>query len=439
MSDLPFSPIPNDWRNSNQFDMWLDMEYSQWLSTSEIHALQLARLKPLLIHAFEATTYYHNLFTRINFDPYRVESLDDLARIPVLTKSDIRAHLDDLTARNYPAEARFLNATGGSTGVPMNFYRDCLGEAWLIGASDRFRRWIGYVQQDKLAFIWGAERDIPLAPEPNHRWLNSFKVTPERISTFLREIETWRPRAIRGYASSLYLVAKYIQENRPGISRPLAEAIESSAEKLWGWQRDLIEEAFGCKVFNMYGSREAPCLACECEAHQGLHVFEDLRITEIVNGGVPARPGEAGNIVVTDLVNYSMPFIRYEIGDLGYFAEGDCSCGRGFARLGEVKGRTTSIITTPSGQYVHGEYFTHLFYNKPGVEAFQVHQKSLESVEILVKTSQGFEPAMMDDLLKQINQHLGPGISISWLAVDAIPTAASGKYHFTISDVPLKI
>ena len=431
------SPVLDDWRSKNQYPMWLDLEEKQWLTRGELKKVQFDRLKPLLIQAFEATTYYKNLFTQINLNPYQIESLEDLLRVPLLTKKLIQTHVDDLLAKNVPTEARFKNATGGSTGMPLVFYRDYLGESWNVEAANRFRRWIGYIPQDKIAFIWGAERDIPLAPETGQRWLNSFRTTPKQINEFIVELENWKPRSIRGYASSLYLVAKYILENMPDVARPLAGSIESSAEKLWDWQRGPIEEAFGCKIFDMYGSREAPCLACECGLHTGLHVFDDLRIVEIIREEHTVNPGEVGSIVVTDLLNYAMPMIRYKIGDSGYLLEGNCSCGRGFMKLGEVKGRTTSIITTPSGKYIHGEYFTHLFYNLPGVIKFQVHQKTLEIIEIFVVTTSEFKPERMNELVSQIIQYLGSGVDVSWKEVEVIPPAISGKFHFTISDVPI--
>ncbi len=409
------------------------LEQRQWLSRGEIEQRQWQDLKSLLEHSYNNVPFYRRRFDSAGLNLHDIQTMDDFRKIPVLKKADIQQNLEMMRASNCPADQLIRDATGGSTGQPLVFYRDLNAKAWIDAASVRFRRWMGYRPTSKLALIWGAGRDIPESYPSNQRWLNTFNCSEEEIERFIAELVQWKPDAIRAYASSLYMVASYIKSK--GLQAPCPGVIESAAEKLWDWQRKVVEQVFGCKVFEMYGSREIPALACECEYHNGMHIFSDLRLVEVIKDGRQAGPGEEGSIVITDLVNYGMPFIRYEIGDVGVISEESCKCGRGFGLLKEIKGRITSTIQTPDGRYVHGEYFTHLFYNITGVKAFQVHQTKLDEVIVLVQPDKGFDGNMIEQVIGKMRSHLGSRVNVNWKCVDDIPKAASGKRHFTISEI----
>jgi phenylacetate-CoA ligase len=166
-------------------------------------------------------------------------------------------------------------------------------------------------------------------------------------------------------------------------------------------------------------------------------VFDDIRIVEILRDGLPVAPGEDGDVVVTDLVNHAMPLIRYRIGDVASFLPGTCQCGREFSRLSAVKGRVSGTISTPDGRWVHGEFFTHLFYGVPGVRAFQVRQRSDFGVDVLVLPLSDFDPARIDPIVDAIRRHLGAGVRVDWQQVASIPLTPTGKHLFTVSEIPI--
>jgi len=419
----------------NAIDISADMDRNQWRCPDELNAIQWRRTKALLEHAYEHVPFYRRRFDEGGFSWNDIRDMDDFRRIPILKKTDIQQNLESLKASNYPADQLICDATGGSTGHPLTFFRNRQANAWVSEAAKRFRCWIGYQPQDKLALIWGADRDVPSSHPPNQRWLNSFNCSEQQIEAFVNDLVEWKPDAIRGYASSLHLVASYIK--RKNLKAPHPKCIESAAEKLWDHQRALVEEVFQCRVFEMYGSREIPSLACECQFHAGLHIFSDIRLIEVIKEGLPAGPGADGSIIVTDLTNYGMPFIRYEIGDVGVSSDEICPCGRGFPLLKQVAGRVTSTIQTPDRRHIHGEYFTHLFYGAAGVRAFQVRQRSLDKIEVAIQPDAGFSPDLIEKIVRQMQAHLGPQVNVQWKAVDEIPPAPSGKRHFTISDVPV--
>lgn len=416
-------------------DIWVDLELSTWMPAEKIAELQSRRLKRVLEHAYATVPYYRGLLDGVHLKPGTINSLEDFQRIPILKKSDIQSHLPQLISQSFPKEQLFVSATGGSTGNPITYYRDMVSMAWVDEAAKRFRRWMGYIPEDKIAFIWGADRDIPKSFPPNERWLNSFNLSGARIEEFLKELLVFKPRIIRGYATALTLVAEYAKSRKLTVARP--HCIESSAETLYDWQRALIQEVFQCPVFNMYGSREVPCLASECDQHNGLHLFSDLRLVEIIRDGHPAKVGEVGSIVVTDLCNYGMPFIRYEIGDLAILDSTPCACGRSFPKLKEVKGRVSNVITTPDRRFVHGEFFTHLFYQKPGIKTFQIRQRSLDQIQVVIVPDRGYDPAVVEGILDQIKHHLGASVHCQLSLETSIPSSPTGKQLFTMSDVPL--
>jgi FkbM family methyltransferase len=421
-------------------DVRVEVEMNQWLGAAELRQLQLDRINALLEHAVERVPFHRKRLATHTGRAPRLRSLDELVSLPTLTKADIQSNFEAMQAAGVSREGWHKNATGGSTGEPLVFYRDRRAQTWVDAACERFRRWLGAVDEDKLALIWGADRDFPARIPPNQKWLNVFTCREEDIERFILDLATWQPRTIRGYATSLHLVSRFIQSRQLPSIRP--HAVESSAETLTPEMRREIEAAFGAPVFNFYGSREISCIACEDQAHDGLRVADDIRLLEIIRGGRPAGPGDDGAIVITDLVNYAMPLIRYEIGDVGIAPamrpaasrETDCR----FSTIAHVQGRTANTITAPDGRLIHGEFFTHLFYHKPGIRMFQVRQAGSGALEIVVVPGDGFQPSMMDGVTSSVREHVGAGVGIGWRAAEDIPATPTGKRMFTVSEIPVR-
>jgi phenylacetate-coenzyme A ligase PaaK-like adenylate-forming protein/glycosyltransferase involved in cell wall biosynthesis/GT2 family glycosyltransferase len=418
----------------------VEVEMNQWLGAAPLRQLQLDRLNALLEHAVECVPFHRKRLATHTGRAPRLRSLDELVSLPTLTKSDIQSNLDAMLAAGVSRDGWIKNATGGSTGEPLVFYRDSRAQVWVDAAKERFRRWMGAVDEDKLALIWGADRDVPTQFPPNEKWLNVFGCREDDIEPFIRDLVKWQPRTIRGYASSLHLVAQFIQGRRLPAVRP--HAIEATAETLTPEMRRDIEAAFGAPVFNLYGSREVSCIACEDGGHDGLRVADDIRLVEIIHAGRPACPGEDGAIVVTDLVNYAMPLIRYEIGDVGTAPDARAADAREtechFSSIAHVQGRTASTITAPDGRLIHGEFFTHLFYQKPGVRMFQVRQALSGALDITVVPTADFRPEIMEGITAVVRDHFGTSVSVGWRTAPDIPASPTGKRMFTVSEIPVR-
>jgi phenylacetate-CoA ligase len=198
----------------------------------------------------------------------------------------------------------------------------------------------------------------------------------------------------------------------------------------------MIEEAFGCKVFDKYGSREFSGIAYECEAHMGHHVVGEGYIVEILKDGKPAAPGEIGEVVVTDLNNYCLPFIRYRIGDLAEAVDSNelCGCGRGLPRIGRIEGRVQSIIIGSKGQYVPGTFFAHLLKDYDhAIRQFQIVQTDRGAITFKVVKGKRFSDETLQQVVGVLHQFLGSDMNIAVEFVENVDMVRTGKRLATVS------
>ncbi|MBK7142885.1 MAG: phenylacetate--CoA ligase family protein [bacterium] len=422
-----------------------EMERIQFQSRSEIEALQLTRVRALLTHAHQNCPFYAKRLDEAGIKPSGVQTFDDLLRLPVLTKKDIQQSLDSLRARNYPVESLVPNKTGGSTGSPLHFYHDQDRLFSRKAATIRHNRWAGWDIGMKTASFWGHRQDISGMASFGFKLrsmvidrlaiLDTSSITRERLAEFKTRLQSYRPGIYIAYANSMFLFARFLKEtNSTDHHRP--KAIITSAEVLEPDQRSLIESVFECKVYDRYGSRETSVLASECDHHSGLHIGADGFLVEFIRDGKPAKPGETGKIVVTDLLNFGMPFIRYQIEDTGMPVAGNCGCGRGLPLMKMAGGRTTDFLVTPSGKIVSGASLTiYLIANTPGVAQAQLIQEKKDEVVFRIVKGEKFGDASLTFLAAEIPKYLGSDVKYQIEYVDTIPVESSGKYRFSISKV----
>jgi len=357
---------------------------------------------------------------------------ETLAEFPVLTREDVQRHGDALRV---PGAGEPVSS-GGSTGEPVTIYTDRTLAIWSFATRAFVYGERGLPPWTPCAYVWGL--DTPLRPGLRERLLptpvlDAFHMDEDSMARFARALERRPPGVLIGYASALDVLAGFLARTGRTV-RP--RTVVSTAEALSDDQRGRLEAAFGCKVFNGYGSRECPYLAYECP-EGGLHACSHGRLLEIVDGeGRPQPPGVPGRVLVTDFRNRAFGVVRYANGDVASWAEDPhgCACGCVFPRLARVHGRTSDFITAPTGEKIHGEWFTHLFYGQAQVRGFQVRQPSPEELTVLTVGDAGERE--MEPLLARIRERMGPQTHVTWQRVDAIPLTPAGKHRYTISDVP---
>ena len=426
-------------------------EYSrlQWLDRERMDSLRRDRLESLLTHAFHHVPYYRRILSGsgvIGSDGS--VNLEGFSRIPLLDKSVIRSQREELISNDFAQRRPYENTSGGSTGEPVKLIQDRDSHQSHVSLAMLHDTWSGYSPGERKALLWGSERDLFVGKERfrtrlgrwlrKEIWLNAFRMTREHMSDYVNRINDFRPAQILAYAESIYDLARFIKSADVAVHRP--KSIMTSAGVLYPEMRNTIEEAFKAPVFNRYGSREVGTVACECDRHEGLHVFPLTHHIEVLGKeGMPAGPGEAGEIVITHLANYSMPLIRYRIGDIGAWSEDLCKCGRILPLLKTVSGRVSDIFVTKEGVRIHGEYFTHLFYFRNWVNKFQVIQEELDLIRILIvpledtKRIHSIRAEEIDEMTRKIRLVMGQGCRVVVEFVGEISPTASGKYRYTKS------
>ena len=384
---------------------------TQWLSPDAIRALQERRLRVLIKHAYRHVPYYRDLFDRSGIDPDSIKTLDDLPRLPVLTKDDIRRNLHfDLVAEGHDKRRMVPITTSGSTGEPLILYADKTQLEMRWATTLRNIEWTGYRFGDRQVRLWHSTigmSGLQACKERLDAWLSrrtffpAFAMDEAGIARYLEVLRARRPALIDGYAEAFHLIASYLGAQRVDGVRP--KGIISSAQTLSRESRQVIEEAFQTQVFDKYGSREFSGIAHECEAHRGHHVNAESYIVEIMRDGRPARPGETGEVLVTDLNNTCLPLIRYALGDLATATDPVCPCGRGLPLIGEIQGRTQAIIIGTNGCFLPGTFFAHLLKDYGHIiKQFQVVQERLGAMQFKVVSGARFSQPELDKLLKVV-------------------------------------
>lgn len=423
------------------WDTYRYLTINQWRKCNVLEEEQNAKLRQSLTTAYENVPYYHRLFRNLSLKPEDIRGVDDLKRLPILTKDEIRRNSDAFQPDNLRS-MRFYNwATGGSCGDPLQ-YRLLKSDRFMAGAL-LYRGWgyAGYELGDGMVFLGGSSIGVGVGTRlsntmqemvRNIKKLSSFDMDDSSIREYISTIASRRPKYIYGYASSLLLISKKVTEN--GKRPPPPKAIFSTAERLSREMRSTIENAFGCNVFDIYGTNDGGVSAFECKAHSGLHIDTERAVMEIVDeDGTPKEEGE-GRIIATSLGNYAMPFVRYDTGDIGYKLSDRCSCGREYPLLREIVGRQQEFVVTPEGKRVHGEFFSHLFWNVAGVEQFQVIQSSRERLLVTIVPTAAFDPTQVEDLRRAIRTK-----SEKWVVdiriADAIDGTRAGKYRFVVNEM----
>ena len=322
-----------------------------------------------------------------------IATLESFRRLPVVTKQDVREHVESMLRDGVDPAALQRGATGGSTGVPTPYYHD---DAWWVRASAAALRadaWTGWRIGERHATLWGTPlRETRRARcarvlgerARNQLFLPGFDLSDAHVDENLDRIARARPRLVTGYASVLAAHARRVLERGLRLTPP--RAVISAAETLRPATREDAERAFGAPVFDRYGCREIGIIAQECSEHAGLHVASEHVYVEIDVDGRPARPGETGRVLLTLLGAPAFPFVRYEVGDTAVAADdfAPCACGLPFPRIARVEGRLLDVLRRADGSAVSGTFFPHLMKEFAWVRAFQVAQDALGAVEVRI-------------------------------------------------------
>ena len=407
-------------------------------SLPEIREYQLGRIRAVAREAVENTDYYAEVFGDLKLDP-RTLTWEEFNRLPLLTKNVIREQGERLVNKRFPLASLRESATGGTTASPMKIYMDWDSVQRRHAATMVFDRWMGFMPGMQVGFLWGATQDFPAEVSLKRKILlalvqrSTFYTTESLNDSTLKEycerLLRTRPVLLQAYPTPLRILAEYMLAHDIKIDIP---AITCTAEPLTKTARATIEEAFGMKLHEWYGSREAGRVATECGAHAGMHVNSYGLHVEVV--GHDENLG-AGEIVLTDLWNVGMPMLRYSTGDLSSLDESPCSCGCSLPRLAPVKGRTAEVFVSASGRKVPGVAFTNrIIKDDSMIREMQIIQKDYTKFLVRVIPGQGYGKDARQWLVGRLEEFMGQKNEVVFQEVESIPRERSGKLLFCKRD-----
>ena len=417
------------------------LERSQFLPPADLAALQLAKLKRFLADIGSHVPFYKARFAAAGFDPAALRSVADLARLPVLTKADIRAHGEAMKSDHAGPLTRYN--TGGSSGEPLIFYMGRGRKSHDVAAKWRATRWWGVDIGDPELVVWGSPIELGAQDRVRQlrdavmrsRLLPAFEMSPANLDRFVARIRAVRPAMLFGYPSSLALIARHARAQGIAMDRLGIRVVFVTSEKLYDDQRADIAAVFGAPVANGYGARDAGFIAHQCPAGS-LHLSaEDIVVETLLPDGSAAGIGQPGEITVTHLATNDFPFVRYRTGDIGVLGDELCSCGRTLPVLRSVEGRTTDFVVAKDGTVMHGLALIYTLRDLPGVERFRIEQLSLDETRVLVVAGAAFDAAAEARIQREFKARLGAAVTVRVERVDEIPAEASGKFRYVVSRV----
>lgn len=422
------------------------LQKSQWWSEQELVDYQNKKLRELITHAYYNVPYYGELFKKLGLKPGDIRSKEDLTKLPILTKEEIRKNYPGkIVAKNISKNDSYLTGSSGSTGEPLKYLVSRNAYSMNTAAKLRGWYWMGYHLGDKFVKLSQnprskSEKRIQDFINRN-RYLYVQQLTKENFENICNELEAYQPKIIRGYPDPLMFLSRYIEKY--GRNEIYPKAINTTGNVLYPEARELIEKQFKCRIFDSYNS-EAGAVAFECHTHSYYHLAMEYAITEIIHDGKETGPGQKGKLITTDLVNYAMPFIRYDTQDIVTKGSGKCSCGRELETISRIEGRDNDILITPSGKYLIVHNFTGYFqrsdtpaYGK--VDQFQVIQNKIDLIEINLVRGNGFTDVTGMEILRYWQAYIGNDVKVVLNVVDQIPLTGSGKRRFLVRnpEIPL--
>ncbi|MBN1163391.1 MAG: phenylacetate--CoA ligase family protein [Candidatus Krumholzibacteriota bacterium] len=431
-------------KRRNIYNYYRQISPRAWLPLEELRRLQQEKLRRLVAYSARQVPFYERLFAGKGIDIDRVDSIDILRKAGIsLTKEMVRAAGDDLLSREFDKARLHSNATSGSTGDPVTCYMTYDNWCMKVAGKKRTEDWVGKPVGTRTTMIWGHKSRPSLRMRmkyalywkfQNYQFLSAFNIGEESLLDYVEKIKRHRSRFIESYVTVVYLMAQAIVKHR--VTPPRLDGILIGAERLFDFQKERIEDAFQCPVFNRYGSSEFMSIASECKEQQGLHINVDNLWVEVVDDQDRPVVGEPGHIVITDLENKALPFIRYRIGDLGIMSAESCSCGRTFPLLQDVVGRAADTFKTEDGREIHEMFFIWKLDRMPGVRKFQVVQKSLKEAQVNVEEDGTLSREKISAfIVEKLEELTSQGVSISVNYLDQIPLTKVGKMKFFISEI----
>ena len=433
-----YGSIPPRFRYGKAFwETYNFLQESQWWSRKKLEEYQMQQLSKLLNHAYENVPYYRRVFDERELRPKDIQNLDDLRKLPYLTKDTFRLHFNEIISTNINLNKFPMSHTSGTTGRPIQFYENLhTGQKELAFIYHQWSR-VGIKPNSPIIQLRGAiiEGNKPIEYNPINKVL---RLSPrisgrETVRYYLEKMQNFGAKFLHGYPSTIAIFAFMIKHY--GFSVPFKlNAVLFASEAIYSWAKEITQEVFTCPVFSHYGMAEKVVLAGECESTPYYHCIPQYGITEFDT--------DTNEIIGTSFLNYINPFIRYRTTDIAFkpVLLGCNTCGRAYSPLFTgVEGRLEDFIITPKGMNISPAIITHPFKHFKTIKATQIFQGSLDHILLKIVPWDDSAPESLEselrDLCKGLQGILGSEMRIETELVESIPLTKHGKFKWIISDV----
>jgi len=406
---------------------------TQWLSQQAVLEYQSKKLRRLIKHVYHNVPFYHKIMNKVGLKPEDIRHIEDLKYLPILTKKQIKENYDEIISVDIKRRNAVEASTGGSTGEPLIFFRDIETRIWTEAALLRGRSWAHYKLGDTLIHF-GSPHWPSIFGKLRIKLMNIYSfpafAKKDELLRYFQEIKMLHPYCLTGLSSNLYRIATVCHENKiDSIQFPV---IFSTAEMLYDYQREFLERQFSSKVFDYYGCNEIGSLAYECE-YKNKHISNEHVIIETTDSNGVSVIDKLGEITITDLDNYAMPFIRYKNGDVGIVTNRNCNCKRGLSLLKSLEGRAQAFLKTLDGNYVPAIFFPTRFRNLKGIEEYQIIQTDIYNIIFKIVKNAFFCEKELTEMVYAIREIIGKEVNIKVEECKHIPLTGRGKTRLVIS------
>ena len=415
----------------------------QWMGTQELLADSDRLARKLARHAAAHVEHYKNIFKNLQMNPVSMKFPEDWERLPILDKDTLREKYNDLISAPEYGHSGYVNYSGGSTGTPVKFLSDLELHKRMVAWLDLMFSWAGWKPGELRMEFWGNKKtqlppalwDRIRASLSGHFAVAVYDYNEKSMQDWWQAMSTLHPTIIYGYPSVLTDFSRWLdsENHRPkGV-----KGVFCSAEVLYPSQRKIIEKIFQCKVFNQYGSRETPCVACECP-EGNMHLFVDFNRVEFLNTEENADGNK--DIIITPLYNYAQPLLRYQLGDLGKLLDRSCNCGRGYPLMEINIARSGDLFKGKDGNKIFPSFFIHMLDGNDWIRSFQFKQKTNYKIELTIETTikeniNYFQSQLMAAMVPQIKKKMGSQVELKIKIADKIDRTGAGKHRYVINEL----
>ena len=401
---------------------------------NDIKRFQVEKLKRLVSHAYHNVTFYRKLWDQAGVTTEQIKSLEDLSRLPKVTKRLLVQAGELSLDQRYPKTKFLQGRSSGSTGESFIYYKDKAHYSWFIAGALLGWTWAGWNIGERWIRLQ-FRGNIGLRARIEDYVFNCLYMPIDRLDagfmqTFVEKAIRFKPTLLRGYAGGTYVLAQFLLENKETRLRP--KAVVCTGDTLYPHYRQTIEQAFDCKVFDAYGG-EGMAVANQCQNGQ-YHILPSV-LVELEAEGPATQEGQPGRIILTSLTNYAMPMIRYDIADIAIMGD-ECSCGYNWSTLKKIIGRETDIIITPSGRKLVCHHFNNIIREIDGIDQYQIYQSQLSQLILRLVVNQKYSRSVDESyLIENVSKIAGTGLRVKIEYSHSLPLPPSGKRRYIISEI----